>query len=127
MRSRRRQAPAAPVQVQAPAPHPSGARPPQLPPELVPRHVAVVMDGNGRWANSRGLPRTAGHEAGKLHADLSRSQDAPRFTEWFAVEGGTVTITAATAERIDGRLTLTFRDGPHTATAEGTFTAVPGR
>ena len=65
MRSRRRQAPAAPVQVQAPAPHPSGARPPQLPPELVPRHVAVVMDGNGRWANSRGLPRTAGHEAGE--------------------------------------------------------------
>ena len=31
----------------------------------VPRHVAIVMDGNGRWAKQRGLPRTAGHEAGE--------------------------------------------------------------
>jgi undecaprenyl diphosphate synthase len=45
--------------------HPSGALPPRLPPELVPRHVAVVMDGNGRWANQRGLPRTKGHEMGE--------------------------------------------------------------
>jgi undecaprenyl diphosphate synthase len=39
--------------------------PPDVPPELVPRHVAVIMDGNGRWARARGLPRTAGHEAGE--------------------------------------------------------------
>ena len=31
----------------------------------IPHHVAVVMDGNGRWAKKRGLPRTAGHEAGE--------------------------------------------------------------
>ena len=31
----------------------------------VPVHVAIVMDGNGRWANARGLPRTAGHAAGE--------------------------------------------------------------
>jgi undecaprenyl diphosphate synthase len=30
----------------------------------VPRHVAIIMDGNGRWATRRGLPRLAGHEAG---------------------------------------------------------------
>ena len=48
-----------------PPPHPSGARPPAIPAALVPGHVAVVMDGNGRWANSRGLPRTKGHEAGE--------------------------------------------------------------
>ena len=30
----------------------------------VPRHVAVIMDGNGRWATQRGLPRAAGHRAG---------------------------------------------------------------
>ena len=30
----------------------------------VPRHVAIIMDGNGRWAKRRGLPRTAGHAAG---------------------------------------------------------------
>ena len=30
----------------------------------LPRHVAIIMDGNGRWAKRRGLPRTAGHAAG---------------------------------------------------------------
>ena len=33
-------------------------------PLKVPRHVAIIMDGNGRWAQSRGLPRVKGHEAG---------------------------------------------------------------
>jgi undecaprenyl diphosphate synthase len=33
--------------------------------DRVPGHVAVIMDGNGRWANQRGLPRNAGHEAGE--------------------------------------------------------------
>ena len=51
--------------VRPPSPHPSGARAPQLPKELVPRHVAIVMDGNGRWAKERGLPRTKGHEQGE--------------------------------------------------------------
>ncbi len=49
----------------APRPHPSGATPPAVPSDLVPKHVAIVMDGNGRWAESRGLPRTAGHEKGE--------------------------------------------------------------
>ena len=30
----------------------------------LPKHVAIIMDGNGRWANARGLPRTLGHKAG---------------------------------------------------------------
>ena len=50
---------------QRPFAHPTGARPPAIPAELVPQHVAIVMDGNGRWANQRGLPRTKGHEAGE--------------------------------------------------------------
>ena len=33
--------------------------------ERVPEHVAIVMDGNGRWAQQRGLPRTEGHGAGE--------------------------------------------------------------
>jgi len=33
-------------------------------PSPVPRHVAIIMDGNGRWAERRGLPRVAGHRAG---------------------------------------------------------------
>ena len=32
--------------------------------DRLPRHVAIIMDGNGRWAKKRGLPRTAGHAAG---------------------------------------------------------------
>lgn len=48
-----------------PIPHPSGARPPEIPRNLLPRHVAIVMDGNGRWANERGLPRTDGHARGE--------------------------------------------------------------
>jgi undecaprenyl diphosphate synthase len=34
-------------------------------PERIPRHVGLILDGNGRWANARGLPRTAGHAAGE--------------------------------------------------------------
>lgn len=36
----------------------------KLEPELLPKHVAVIMDGNGRWAELRGLPRIAGHREG---------------------------------------------------------------
>jgi len=37
---------------------------PEGPPERLPRHVAIIMDGNGRWARSRGLSRLAGHGRG---------------------------------------------------------------
>jgi undecaprenyl diphosphate synthase len=48
-----------------PKPHKDGALPPKIPGELVPKHVAIVMDGNGRWAKQRGLSRTEGHEVGE--------------------------------------------------------------
>ncbi|WP_455567796.1 polyprenyl diphosphate synthase [Streptomyces caelestis] len=47
-----------------PPPHPGGHRPPDIPPDRLPAHVAVIMDGNGRWAQQRGLPRHEGHRAG---------------------------------------------------------------
>ena len=37
---------------------------PQVDFDRLPRHIAIIMDGNGRWAKQRGLPRTAGHAAG---------------------------------------------------------------
>jgi undecaprenyl diphosphate synthase len=37
---------------------------PQVDFDHLPRHIAIIMDGNGRWAKKRGLPRTAGHAAG---------------------------------------------------------------
>src|SRR5690606_26574844 len=46
------------------------------PNSLLPTHVAIIMDGNGRWAKARNLPRTAGHKKG---ADaLRRTLDACR-------------------------------------------------
>ena len=49
----------------------AGAQPQSTPqeapaarPETIPSHVGIIMDGNGRWANRRGLPRLAGHHAG---------------------------------------------------------------
>ncbi|TWS19565.1 isoprenyl transferase [Tsukamurella asaccharolytica] len=56
---------AAPATVRPPDPHPSGVTPPEIPAELVPNHVALVMDGNGRWAQERGMPRTEGHTRGE--------------------------------------------------------------
>jgi undecaprenyl diphosphate synthase len=43
----------------------TGIYPPALPPKTIPEHVALVMDGNGRWANARGLTRIEGHKAGE--------------------------------------------------------------
>lgn len=37
----------------------------RLDPDRIPAHVGLILDGNGRWANQRGLPRTAGHLAGE--------------------------------------------------------------
>ena len=45
--------------------HREGLTPPALPGRALPAHVACVMDGNGRWANARGLPRTEGHRVGE--------------------------------------------------------------
>lgn len=45
----------------------------------IPRHVAIIMDGNGRWATQRGLPRTAGHRAG--------TENIRRVIERFADHG----------------------------------------
>ena len=43
----------------------TGLYPPKLPASAIPAHVALVMDGNGRWANARGLTRIEGHRAGE--------------------------------------------------------------
>lgn len=51
------------------------------------RHVAIIMDGNGRWAKARGLPRTFGHRAG-VNALKRTVEAAPDFgVEWLTVFG----------------------------------------
>ena len=54
---------------------PSGGAPA---PEAGPRHVALIMDGNGRWAQARGLPRAMGHREG-VQALKRTVQAAPQF------------------------------------------------
>ncbi|MGR6999596.1 polyprenyl diphosphate synthase [Yinghuangia aomiensis] len=54
-----------PHEYRDPKPHAGGVQPPVFPADAVPRHVALVMDGNGRWAKERGLARTDGHTAGE--------------------------------------------------------------
>jgi undecaprenyl diphosphate synthase len=53
-----------PGQVLPPRLRADGVRAPQIAADRIPRHVAIVMDGNGRWAEQRGLPRPEGHRAG---------------------------------------------------------------
>jgi trans,polycis-decaprenyl diphosphate synthase len=48
-----------------PPQHVSKAAAPRIPADRLPFHVAIVMDGNGRWATQRGLSRTDGHQAGE--------------------------------------------------------------
>jgi undecaprenyl diphosphate synthase len=57
----------------------------------LPRHVAIIMDGNGRWAETRGLPRVAGHRAG---ADAVR--DVTRAARRIGIEA--LTLYAFSAE-----------------------------
>lgn len=48
-----------------PPQHTSKAAAPRISADQLPAHVAIVMDGNGRWATARGLPRTEGHKMGE--------------------------------------------------------------
>src|SRR6202048_4800884 len=63
------------TQQQIPVPQPNLQ--PNIPPTR-PIHVAIISDGNGRWATSRGLPRSAGHRAG-AQAARAVIEAAPRF------------------------------------------------
>jgi undecaprenyl diphosphate synthase len=59
--------------------------------DILPRHIAIIMDGNGRWAQKRGLPRQAGHRAGV--------KSARRLVEYMAEIGvDYVTLFAFSSE-----------------------------
>ncbi len=87
----------------------------------IPTHVAIVMDGNGRWAQRRGLPRTDGHAAG---------EEALMDAIWGALDAGIrwLTVYAFSTENwkrpvdevrflmnFNERLLLTRRDELHAA------------
>ena len=62
---------------------------------VMPQHIAIIMDGNGRWAKRRGMPRTAGHAAGastfKAIARHANKIGVPFMTVYaFSTETGSV-------------------------------------
>jgi len=67
------------AEVATPSGYRAAVKTPALDPSRLPRHVAIVMDGNGRWAQRRGRPRTEGHAAG---------EEALMDTIWGAQELG---------------------------------------
>ena len=56
-----------------------------------PRHVAIIMDGNGRWAQKRGMPRTFGHKAG-----VEALREIIKYSDELGVEA--LTVYAFSAE-----------------------------
>jgi len=55
------------------------------PAQIVPRHVALIMDGNGRWAKARGLPRIAGHRAGARAVRRCIEAAIDQGVEWLTL------------------------------------------
>ncbi len=74
----------------------------------VPRHVAVILDGNGRWAKKRGIPRAMGHKAGCETLERMVEAAARMGIEYFTVYGFSTENWKRSAEEV-GALMQLFR------------------
>ncbi len=96
----------------------------------VPRHVAIISDGNGRWATSRGLPRTAGHRAG-AQAARQVIEAAPRLgihtLTLFALSSANWKRPAAEVNGILSLLEEYLRAEAHNCAEAGVRLSVIGR
>ena len=54
---------------------------------VIPRHIALILDGNGRWAKKRGLPRPAGHKEGCVTVEKTVELAARMGIEYLTVYG----------------------------------------
>lgn len=80
---------------------------PKWPPlSRVPRHVAIIMDGNGRWAQARGLPRLAGHRAGTENLRRILQACADFGVEVLTVYAFSTENWARPEEEVKGLMTL---------------------
>lgn len=78
----------------------------------VPAHVAIIMDGNGRWAKARGLPRTAGHKAGMnaLHDTVRNASELGiRYLTLYAFSSENWSRPAAEVSDLLGLLKIFIR------------------
>ena len=75
---------------------------------VIPRHVALILDGNGRWAKKRGLPRTAGHKQGCVGVEQIVEDAARLGIEYLTVYGFSTENWKRSAEEV-GALMQLFR------------------
>lgn len=73
----------------------------RLDPDRIPRHIGIIMDGNGRWANARGFERTVGHAAGE-QSIFDTIDDCIEFgVEWLTVYAFSTENWNRSAEEVD--------------------------
>lgn len=75
---------------------------------VIPRHVALILDGNGRWAKRRGLPRTMGHKEGCVTVEKTVEIAARMGMEYLTVYGFSTENWKRSAEEV-GALMQLFR------------------
>lgn len=75
---------------------------------VIPRHVALILDGNGRWAKKRGLPRTMGHKEGCVTVEKTVETAAQLGIEYLTVYGFSTENWNRSAEEV-GALMQLFR------------------
>ena len=78
----------------------------QIDPDCVPRHVAIIMDGNGRWAKARGLPRSAGHREGARSVRKVVTRARERGVEVLTMYAFSAQNWSRTEAEIEGLMTL---------------------
>jgi undecaprenyl diphosphate synthase len=84
----------------------SAPKSPPAPPERLPRHAAIIMDGNGRWAVSRGLERSAGHRAGAKSVRAVVTRAAELGLEALTLYGFSTENWARSADEVDCLMSL---------------------
>ena len=75
-------------------------------PTLIPEHVAIIMDGNGRWARKRGLPRLAGHRAGAQNLRRILKACAHYGIKYLTIYAFSTENWSRPAEEVTGLMTL---------------------
>ncbi|HET9330426.1 MAG TPA: polyprenyl diphosphate synthase, partial [Steroidobacteraceae bacterium] len=75
-------------------------------PDAKPRHIAITMDGNGRWAAARGLTRVAGHKAGLATVRMCIEQCSQRGIEALTLFAFSSENWRRPAEEVSGLMTL---------------------
>ena len=72
----------------------------------VPQHIAIIMDGNGRWARSRGLPRLEGHKNGALSVRAIATEARKIGVRYLTLFSFSSENWGRTAEEVDGLMSL---------------------